>query len=581
MTSKPTRFINRSQTQTGATLLVEDVEDIDDAPVKKKTVCNFQTMREVLMFLVFGASGWWSANAISAEFPVFNDFVPEGKKFPTFVNFAYQIGNIFPILFKCATGFFKTEKARKKAVSIAVFVVLAVAIVLLAVASLFWERLITVEGTQYSGVLLFCSLLAGGVGATSNVTYWALATRYPTHCTKALSTGMTFGSLVLSGVILLQRAGDNPIFSARTFFFIAAGVQGLMLVATFPILLLSDGKAAKSNKDGDAGDDSDGGSDEDDGDFVEIDPLLKPSPRTIYEDEEPDEDDNLPASYGAINSSKGDSLPEFHRLRVKRVEKPWYIDKDGGLFCFLCFLIYGMTYCIPSLVPFMMDAYITPIYNATNGTNRTDFNVALPSTSFSFTSTSAMTSSTSHNNNLSSSSTSAVSTTHLLPSTTSSITTTSWVETTTTLPLPTPSLANATNSSLKDDIYRVAIVLQSVGDISGRIFTAFYTPTHKSSLVTLSMVVVFLFSILVAGTALDKSIGHILPGDLGYTIPVIILIYYFLRGYTVTSIYVWVKSNMTQVDAERLSSNLGLCGQLGALLGNMAMFGIIELYHNM
>jgi len=127
----------------------------------------------------------------------------------------------------------------------------------------------------------------------------------------------------------------------------------------------------------------------------------------------------------------------------------------------------------------------------------------------------------------------------------------------------------------------MAIVLQSVGDISGRIFTAFYTPKHKSTLITLSMVVTFLFTVLVAGTVVDKSLSHMLPNEWGYSIPVVILFYYFLRGYTVTSIYVWVKVNMLQSDAERLSSNLGLCGQLGALLGNMAMFAIIELDKNM
>lgn len=35
--------------------------------------------------------------------------------------------------------------------------------------------------------------------------------------------------------------------------------------------------------------------------------------------------------------------------------------------------------------------------------------------------------------------------------------------------------------------------------------------------------------------------------------------------------YVWVKQNMVQADVERLSSNMGMLGQLGALLGNLVM----------
>ena len=54
--------------------------------------------------MIFGASGWWASNAITAEFPVFVKAVPEGNRFPNLVNVAFQVGNVFPFLYKAVTG---------------------------------------------------------------------------------------------------------------------------------------------------------------------------------------------------------------------------------------------------------------------------------------------------------------------------------------------------------------------------------------------------------------------------------------------------------------------------------------------
>lgn len=130
---------------------------------------------------------------------------------------------------------------------------------------------------------------------------------------------------------------------------------------------------------------------------------------------------------------------------------------------------------------------------------------------------------------------------------------------------------NASSSSQRDGIYRWALVCQQVGDVSGRISTAFGTPTEIGTLLSLGLSAVFIFSLFCIGTAMSSSVPVWLPHDYGYVIPVLLLCYYFLRGFCVTSSYVWVKKNMPQRDAERLSSNLGMLGQMGALSGNVLM----------
>ena len=101
-----------------------------------------------------------------------------------------------------------------------------------------------------------------------------------------------------------------------------------------------------------------------------------------------------------------------------------------------------------------------------------------------------------------------------------------------------------------------------------------------------------------------------LPGELGYIFPGLFLFYYYIRGFVVTLLYIRVKQDMVrrqcsavmsaatqstnpqalqgqnrdgevlteeqarsrQEKLEELSSNMGLCGQVGAMLANLVLF---------
>jgi len=83
----------------------------------------------------------------------------------------------------CPIHVFRSAESRRKAISSTVFILLVFGCAVLLVAAFSWDSTIKVDGSEYSGVLLLCSFVAGGIGTMSNVTYWAFATRYPTHCT--------------------------------------------------------------------------------------------------------------------------------------------------------------------------------------------------------------------------------------------------------------------------------------------------------------------------------------------------------------------------------------------------------------
>eukprot|EP00038_Savillea_parva_P007548 m.170913 g.170913 ORF g.170913 m.170913 type:complete len:602 (+) comp13308_c0_seq1:272-2077(+) len=486
------------------------------------------------LFVVLGASGWWSNNTINNENPVFVEHTPEGNRLPALGSFACQIGNVFPIVYKSITGFCLSEDARRSIIAPTVYVGLLSGALILAVCAFFWKNTIVIGGQEYSGVLLLGCVISGGIGCMSNVTYWAFASRYPVYCTKAMSTGMTFGGLLGSAIILGQNAGCDPYFSTQTYFLVGVVIQLVMLVGTLPILKFQEEEhtnamaasaarvraASQSLKE----------------DVVsESAPLLpKPTSKSCINDTE----------YDPRDRSDSDESGIAYRP-VKQRAQPSYINRDGFILCCLCFLVYGMTYALAPMMPYVLKGY-EGTHLQTNKSagvypnNMTHVHHTLYTEPGGLTDVSMVFSHSAGGQNQHNGTSSK-------------------------------DKCNASSSSDHDGLYRWAIVCQQVGDVSGRISTAFGTPTQLSSLLGLGGAATAIFLLFCVATGMSDQVPLWLPGNSAYVIPSLLLIYYFLRGFCVTSSYVWVKLNMPQRDAERLSSNLGMLGQFGALFGNILM----------
>ena len=76
----------------------------------------------VVLFVVLGASGWWSNNSINNENPVFVQKSPERNRFPALGSFACQVGNVFPIFYKMFVGYCLSEETRRRIVAPTVYV---------------------------------------------------------------------------------------------------------------------------------------------------------------------------------------------------------------------------------------------------------------------------------------------------------------------------------------------------------------------------------------------------------------------------------------------------------------------------
>jgi len=101
---------------------------------------------------------------------------------------------------------------------------LALGAVALAASAALWDTL--VFGACLP--LMALTVIAGGVGCTSNVTYWTFLLMHPPRCTVAASVGMSLGGVLVNALASLQFCGVEggvPRFGPSAFYAAAAALQ--------------------------------------------------------------------------------------------------------------------------------------------------------------------------------------------------------------------------------------------------------------------------------------------------------------------------------------------------------------------
>lgn len=173
---------------------------------------------ELGKWVLFGASGWWSCNAIMSELPLFITSLHGAEKMGSQLSMMTQLGNVLLVIFAIVGD--------RVSVRCAINLMMVSAMVSLALCAFLWDEV--VAGRDYP--LLVLMVVAGGVGCMSNYTYWALMISYPPECTKALSIGTSLGGVFTTALAALQMAGreaNHPRFGVRAFFIMMAMLQGV------------------------------------------------------------------------------------------------------------------------------------------------------------------------------------------------------------------------------------------------------------------------------------------------------------------------------------------------------------------
>lgn len=393
---------------------------------------------EIISWCLTGMSGWWSLNVITAELPYFVATLPEQEALGNLIAVCTQVGNILPIAYKTA---FRQRAAGQVPKIIAGLQILGVAT--LTLCGMFWK----VGAGKHSIALLLCTVFAGGVGCMSNVTYWAVVSDRPASCTRAMSVGMTLGGLLATCLSSLQMAGTNtsqPRFAPSLFFAIAATVQFVQLVAFATQVAL--GTCACCQSWGPSAAES----------------IISFSPADVVEQDEE-----------AVRCGKP-KLPVAARLLF------WS-----------CFLIYGATYAMPTLQPFIAHAY--------------------------------------------------------------------------------------GSSTERQQLLLAMLVLQNVGDVLGRMSTALIKGS-RVVLIAVAWVLATMFLLAVVAACGNQSVGSLISYHTAiFLAPGLCGVYYFCRGFLVTALYLRAREMGERAVVQKISSDMGFWGQMGALGANAVTFLLVNV----
>ena len=435
---------------------------------------------ESIVFFTLGLSGWWMGGAITAETPFFVLYLPEKQAIGSTVQLSMQIGNLFPFLYK---GLLTAEQ-QSRHLSTAVLLSQAIATATGVLCALVWKDTVSMFGSEYSVGLIACAVVGGGMGILSNVTFWALAARYPgTHCIKATSLGMTVGGLVSAGLAQLQNAGREAHFGVAVFMIFCAAVQAAFLVALLSVLRRQTG----------------------------------PSPEP-----EPESESESPA---AAAGGAGESGPQAAGL--SKTQENVLV---GALF-----IIYALTYTLPGVQPFMVKGYadscsLDPAANSTAQASACALNPELTSDPAAAC-----------------------------------------------VGGPGCVLHNVDPSD--DDLIRYMYTFQQLGDVAGRACAWVPWTPGRGALLAMGGVVVAISGVLVVAAADHEQVPALLPGGWSYVFPLLYFLYFLVRGYLVTALYVQAKTHSaSQAKAERLASTMGFVAQVGSFGATMLLFLVTNVF---
>ena len=248
----------------------------------------------VVQFVLLGCSGWWSSNAIwSAEQPIYieafatsldSNVTTANLPIATNLAVACQLGNVGPIVYNLVWSVLlplclvvcgasstrggaafdaerplllasradasplqwdeakaRSEKCQRRAVLPTLGVCLLAAVGACLLAAFMWEQTMTVNGSEVHVWLLIAELIAGLTGCMSAVTFWSFTMRFSKSSVKALSVGLSIGSLFSQGLALVQQQGRSAAstrISVRDYLLTAAAVQ-LLFFLNFLLLVWS------------------------------------------------------------------------------------------------------------------------------------------------------------------------------------------------------------------------------------------------------------------------------------------------------------------------------------------------------
>lgn len=186
--------------------------------------------RTLILWAIFGTSGWWSSNAIFAQLPLLVKTLPEGDTLGNTLSAMTQLGNLFMVAYMVARRHLGLDPA-------ALVCGLQIAGTIALVACAFVCSSAVLPSKSFPLIVL--TVVTGGIGCISGVHYWTFLLLFPARCSVGASVGMALGGVICNMLAALQLCGlgesEGPRFSPGVFFLIAAVLQ-LLSIGIFILL---------------------------------------------------------------------------------------------------------------------------------------------------------------------------------------------------------------------------------------------------------------------------------------------------------------------------------------------------------
>ncbi|CAJ1360211.1 unnamed protein product [Effrenium voratum] len=149
--------------------------------------------------------------------------------------------------------------------------------------------------------------------------------------------------------------------------------------------------------------------------------------------------------------------------------------------------------------------------------------------------------------------------------------------TTYTMPTLMPYMAgHYTNSTESQQLLLWMQVLQNAGDVLGRLASALVRENKLILTIWMILLVVsFLASVISAVTDVSTMLQY---GFALVVLPVTCGFFYFSRGLLVTTFYLYARGMGQKELVQEITENMGLSGQMGALLANFAAFVLVSIF---
>ena len=160
----------------------------------------------LVLWCLFGMSGWWAYNSIMAELPIFVATLPGHERIGSVLVLCTQVGAVLtlailnPLYLSCRSGGPRDNGMTE------IHALQSVALVALLGTACFWQRCVYGEPVP----LFVLTVSAGAVGSFSDTVFWTFANQFPPACIQAMSVGTA-----LAGWSRWCSRSCSPLFRVR------------------------------------------------------------------------------------------------------------------------------------------------------------------------------------------------------------------------------------------------------------------------------------------------------------------------------------------------------------------------------